>query len=318
MRLGGLVNIREMMANGFRFYRIPSESNFECNDLRSLENHLWHMAELLSDLNCSALGHYIPNDNDQVEAYRIVKWLQMAASLQIAHIDTGNHAQPAYMCEGVAEYEAADDEITSAYATEYTRLLYAWCAVERLLHVIELPSVPRFEGYSRVAGNWHAGTYLLSSIEPVEHYMCTLRHMVHHVKKDATYRSMTKLHEAFDLTPWRSPSGVLLMAANQLRHMPAHGDLTIPGPHSLNGQQASLHVPRLAVRGLLMSIQMILAVLADPNDYWNGNIGPQEGWWVRDTDGSWTRPDEQTQPVAAIIDAHLRPAPDGEEVSRYE
>ncbi|RAJ52537.1 hypothetical protein K376_05994 [Streptomyces sp. PsTaAH-130] len=307
------MNFSDLLNEGFLFYKRTPVEKFECDELRELENHLWYMAQMLADLNCAALGYFIPSSEGRPEVDRIVQWLQMAASLRIAHIDMSDHAPGVYLCKGMSEYYASDSELTSAYATEYTRLLYTWCSVERLLQVLQLPSLPRFDGWKKVKNDrWNSATYSLLNTPVPDHYNCIAEHLKRHVQKDPDLSNMPQLLQAFEVTPWRSTSGSLLLAANRLRNMPAHGDLSIPTPvlgdeRIKIKQQLALHAPRLAVRGLLMSMQMLLTCLEHPDDYWNGNIGPEEGWWMRDDQGVWKTSDDDTHPKHSVSVAHLLP-----------
>ncbi|MFF0083733.1 hypothetical protein ACFYR1_29070 [Streptomyces canus] len=313
MEAGAWMGFSELINDGYSFYKRTPFEQYESNELRDLENHLWYMAQMVTDLNCAALGYFIPSSAGQPDVDRIIQWLEMAASLRMAHIDMSDHAPGPYLCKGMSEYYASDSEITSAYATEYTRLLYTWCAVERLLDVLQLPPMPTFDGWKKVKrDSWNNATYHLLRTPVVDHYHCTARHLRQHVQNDPVFAGAPQLLQAFEVTPWRSVSGSLLLAGNRLRNMPAHGDLSIPTPvvgdeRIKIKQHLALHAPRLAARGLLMSMQMLLTSLETPDDYWNGNIGPEDGWWMRDDEGVWKGSDDGMHPKYSIAVAHLRP-----------
>jgi hypothetical protein len=106
---------------------------------------------------------------------------------------------------------------------------------------------------------------------------------------------------------------VLLAAANQLRHLPAHGDVTIAEPLSWSEEESAearrfpvhLHATRLATRALALSIQMLLIATEAPFVL-TGWREPEDGWWVS-TDDRWRRTAEPGA-VKLLEQAHLRPS----------
>ncbi|MFZ4131139.1 hypothetical protein ACOZEM_24825 [Streptomyces cellulosae] len=297
-----------MIENGYRFYKKPIHGEVDCSAMRPLEDHLWHMADVFSDLQVRRFSSV----GDAKERERVEQWLRVAASLQLVDVDMSYHAPDVRLCGRAYEYYSATSDLTSAYTTEYTRLLYSWSAVERLLHLLNLPGLPTFPGHDRVRGTWNKATYLLAEEwhgRPLEHYSCTLTHLRHHVDEDDFLRSNRRLAGKFTVRPWRSVMGILLAVANELRNTPAHGDLSIPAPVTWGEDRSgelppALHVPRLAVRGLLLSMQMLIEAVLESGDHWLEQAQPCDGWWALSDSGTWDRADS---PRLVIRSAHLQP-----------
>ncbi|MFD4226747.1 hypothetical protein [Streptomyces sp. NPDC058545] len=304
------MNLSDLIADGYRFYRKPTHVKVDCSDMRPLEDHLWHLADIFSDLHAQHLSTLV--NIHALERHRIEQWLRVAASLQVVDVDMSYHAPDVQYCGRAFEYSSAVSDLTSMYATEYTRLLYTWSAVERLLKIMDLPSLPTFPGHKKIVGTWNKATYFLtqrSHGEPLEHYVCTMKHLRRHVDQDVSLKGNKRLVGKFSVLPWRSTPGILLAVANELRNTPAHGDLSIPEPTGWGEEQSrdlpvTLHVPRLAVRGLLLSLQMLINAILVSGDHWLEEAQPLDGWWARTNSGEWRRTDN---PRDIIWSAHLQP-----------
>jgi hypothetical protein len=234
----------------------------------------------------------------------------MGAGLRYVDVDLAYGNPDPILCRTAADYEAAANETASLDATELTRLQYIWNSVERLLQVLRLASVPA------APGRFNAATMLLkaywSERELPAHYSCVLRHLREHVEKDPALRGQRRLSTSIKEAPWRGPSGVLLAAANQLRHLPAHGDVAIAEPVAWSEEESAessrfpvrLHATRLATRALALSLQMLLIATEAPFVL-TGWREPTNGWWVL-TDDRW----QQALDVSAVKlleQAHLQP-----------
>lgn len=297
----------------FNSYRKPGELHVDCAAMWPLEQHLWHLAEILDDLSLEATEDSLNHDARVHEWPRISRWLKTAAGLRCVDIDTafGEPHLPLSLCGVAADYYEAASNVTSAYMTEQTRLHYAWNAMERLLEVLRPDSV------QQAPGRYNAATKLLNdhwgdSPRP-EHFDCVSRHLRQHVEHDPELREQMQIQKALLDTPWRGPSGTLLSLASQLRHLPAHGDLDFPEPTAWGDSEPEpveqlgqrIHAPRLACRGLLLSIPMLL-VARPPAANLTGLCTPRSGWWVRPEGGTWNRhPNPGWQ--ALLRSAHLRP-----------
>jgi hypothetical protein len=304
------MTISDLLAEGYTFYRQPEQARIDCPEMRLLEDHLWRLADLLEGLDTSGSSSSVAVDSSSGEWPRIAQWLRMGAGLRYVDVDLAYGNQDPILCRTAADAEAAANDTASLDATELTRLQYTWNSVERLLQVCRLPSVPA------APGRFNAATMLLkvywSERELPAHYSCVLRHLRAHVDNDPDLRGQDRLRTALKEAPWRGPSGVLLAAANQLRHLPAHGDVTIAEPATWGEEESAeacrfpvhLHAARLAARGLALSVQMLLIATEAPFVL-TGWREPTDGWWVLNDD-RW----QQTLDASAVKlleQAHLQP-----------
>jgi hypothetical protein len=299
----------QLRSVGWRFYRRPRTDDADCQHLRPLEDHVGYFVRLITEVLILdearvSLGRAAVDDWPLIE-----QWLRMAAGLEHVAVDLASFDAP-YMCSTAMDWREAADRLASLYTTEYTRLLYAWNATERFLKSLNLPEVPEARGpfnaaTSAIARGWHG---------PLpDHYEGIVRHLKTHVDPDPSLAGNEQLSRAFEETGWRSRGGILLAAAHQLRHPPAHGALAIPGPKvwgrdrpEVERLPSALHIPRLGVRSLILSLQMLLVMFLPPSLRFADHQAPLDGWAVRDAHGDWTEPDE---PVVAhvLLNAHLRP-----------
>lgn len=249
----------------------------------------------------------------------VEQWLGMAAGLRFVDVEFLD-GRDSWLCSAAGEYNDAYNSLVSAYATEQSRLLYVWSAMERLLRLLVLPDgVPEKykTRYSRAAA-------LLSesyrSRELPEHYSCIYRHLRQHIENDAALMSDRGLTRSMSITSWRTGPGLLLAMGNAMRNIPAHGADGVPtltdwdrdNPVSEVALSTAYHAPMLATRGLLLSIQMLLAEscnyhLVDPG------IEPSGGTWIR-VEGQWVWVMD-LEPVLreALLSAHLT-APSDDEI----
>lgn len=305
---------------GYGVYRRPERVSMGSSELRPLENHLWHLSEICADLSIGCSG--VTNSDLELgsEWGRVILWLRMAAGLGHVEIDLAYGEPDLFLCGRAADYHEAVSDCTSAFTTEQTRLLYAWNAVERLLKTLPLPSVSEapsaFNRATRLLMDHWDGRELPRYFDPV------LNHLCFHVENDPWLLRERRLRTAFEVTPWRTKSGFLLAAANQLRHLPAHGDLDMPQPVTWGTEAPSgseqvasaLHLPRLAARGLALSLQMLL-VAGNLNVSQEGLRTPRRGWWFYDADEEWHRGEP---PLRMLLEqAHLRP-PNPERYGLYD
>jgi hypothetical protein len=272
-------------------------------------------------LGFSMFAPLMPNSSTSVFVERRF-WLPSGYGclhgLRFGDVDFGVAYGTPYLCGTAMDYLEAENQLAAGYATELTRLQYSWNAVERLLSILELPSVPE------APGSFNAATRMLQSAFPNEsslptHYLCVLRHFRNHAMNDVALKTNRKLSAALNNTPWRAISGLLLAGANQLRHVPAHGDIQLPEPKSWGDDQvaevalpASLHVSRLATQGLALSIQMLIAASFPAAVRLQGSIDPKLGLWQQDQNGCWSR--TFTPNVDSLfLQAHLEPPEDDDE-----
>jgi len=197
------------------------------------------------------------------------QWLHLAAGLEHVELFLMDDPDESGMCAW--DYPWDLNKLASIYMTEFTRLQYTWNAIDRLLKTLELPAQP-----AGSRGNVSRATSTLKvhweGMPLPEHYRCIVRHLKVHVTQWPYFKHITGLIAAFEKSPWRGESGVLLAVGDQLRHLPAHGDLLVPDPERVGfsrGEEkypAVAHVPLLGTRALVISLQMLIAATAtDPS-----------------------------------------------------
>ena len=110
--------------------RVPSMTESaaaECADptrpCKELQVHAWDIGELVAD--------WAMESGRQLAVHHsLADWLRVAGVLGAVAIDTGRFDRSLVMCVRAAEYEGARSEAVSTIHTEFTRLLYVWCAYE--------------------------------------------------------------------------------------------------------------------------------------------------------------------------------------------
>jgi hypothetical protein len=144
-----------------------------------------------------------------------------------------------------------------------------------------------------------------------------------HVRADTTLSGDPRLVDSVLAENAHCRPGSLILAGHQLRHIPAHGDADVPAPDDWDEQEADvppgldriLHGPRLAARGLLLSLQMLLSSCSAPGTKVTWDT-PEEGWWVVDAH-HWER---SVSPIAQelLLAAHLEPPEPDDRVEHEE
>lgn len=307
----------------FGIYRKLPVGEVDCPEMRPIADHLVHLASLLDVVDIgefrSNVGGQVHSGEEQIsrEVSLVVQWLRMAAAIRVVDLDFSVAFDDPYLCSTAMDYREAEDEIAAIHATELARLQYAWNAMERLLLILDLPTVPqargRFNGATEVLRNSFPDDESL----PI-HYLCTLRHLRKHVEHDVSLGA-PKLRSALEEAPWRATSGMLLAAANQLRHIPAHGDFEMPSPESWGDDREdearlprAVHAPRLATRGLALSLQMLVVAFMPKSFSIDTELVPDGGFWEQDLGREWSRT-LQPAPDRLFLQAHLRPPEDEED-----
>jgi hypothetical protein len=306
---------------GYSVYRTPEAVNVDCAEMRLLKDHLWHLSEICQDLLIRPdLLTTQAQDKVEQEWPRVVRWLRMAAGLRYVDVDVAYGEPMLMLCGRADEYHEAASDTASSFVTEQTRLLYTWNAVERLLKLLRLPPV------DEASAPYNRATQLLRDYwtgrDLPSHFNCVLKHLRAHAEGDSWLKSEKRLLAAFEERDWRGTSGMLLAAANQLRHLPAHGDLDMPEPVTWGPGYTGpeeyvaplLHAPRLAVRGLALSFQMLL-LARNPSASLADFRTPRGGWSVLGGDGQWS---SQVPAWRSLIEqAHLLP-PRADEYGLYD
>lgn len=298
----------EGVHEGRSWYQRPTDMHVDCPDLRVLEDHLWTLADTFADL--PPWLRTAPHSSDSSEWSRVSQWLRMASGLQYVDVDTA-YGHGMVLCGRAADFDAANDRRRSIEASEHTRLLYTWNAMERLLRVLRLPQVAGGGAFAAAAA-WlvqHEAT-----AEFPEHFHCVRRHLIRHLEAQAQHSSLDRgLEQKLLLVDQDQPITHLIWAGHLMRHPTAHGDLDFDLPDDWDEATLSrrprfprvLHPYRLAIRGLALSMQMLLATSAPPDVRAAGVYAPTDGWMVQ-VGSSW-RSIEQPHVAALVRSAHVEP-----------
>lgn len=243
-----------------RAFYLRGRRDVDCGQLVPLRDHLSLAATALSG---PWTEWFITSEDEMLR--NASHWLHLAAGLEHVELFLMDDPDDSGMCAW--DYPWDLNSLASIYMTEFTRLQYTWNAVDRFLSAVDLPAQPAgsrgkvSQATSALMVHWEG--------QPLpEHYRCVLRHLKAHVTEWPYFSRIKGLSSAFDESPWRSESGILLAVGNQLRHLPAHGDLLVPDPERVGfsrGEErfpAAAHVPLLGTRALVFSLQMLVAATA--------------------------------------------------------
>lgn len=304
------MTLHDLLRDGYRLYRPDPGPHVDCAKLRALEVHLGYLAAVVDTVAHSPAGF----TRTSGEWQRVSQWLRMAAGLEHIVIDMFIGQPKSYLCGAAADFEFQHSTEAEHLVREQTRLQLTSNALDRLLHLVD-PPAPK-----GVNGRHNAATALLArhwgGKSPLEHYDCVLAHLRRHLATDAELVGQRNLREKVAEAPWRAHNGLLLAACNQLRHLGAHGDITLEYPNDwrdgLNRTAflESLHVPRIGSRGVALSIQMLLLTLPISTSTASDLCAPtSSGWPVRTEAGRWAL-EESAELTTVIAQAHLEPDPD--------
>lgn len=282
--------------------------------MRTIDEHAKILRRALDGISLAALNPEVPKKHEDlpsVEWERVRKWLALAGGLR--HVEVQRFEDDALLCSTAADYAEADNYIVSHYAIENVRLQYVWNGIERLLKFLPLPDLKSYPGdFNRVQ-------HLLSISDSDRwiptYFSCVTKHLTAHITEDTAYKSDKRLLASTRPTrEWRNHSGTLLDVGNRLRNFPAHGQIDVPEPAGWGEEErasghvipATLHAPRLATRGLLLSLQLIIATVISRDERLHAFDGPELGWWLREKDGSWKR-SENPSVQSRLRSIHLEP-----------
>lgn len=306
------MSMSELLSEGYRFYKATPLSTVDCVALRGLDDHARGLKAIIEFLGLPAHKPHMTDKEIRHEWTQVEQWLGMAAGLRFVDIEFLD-GRDSWLCSVAGDYNDAHNSLVSAYATEQNRLLYVWSAAERLLKLLILPdNVPdKFRNNYNRASSLLTQSYELADLP--EHYMCVYEHLCQHVQNDTALQSEKSLSRSLLKTSWRREPGLLLSIGNSMRNIPAHGVDTGPAvtdwdrddPRSEVALSTAYHAPMLATRGLLLSIQMLLATSCQyfPDDLDDDIV---DGRWVRAA-GKWewvTNLEPALRDI--ILSAHLR------------
>jgi hypothetical protein len=180
-------------------------------------------------------------------------WLRIAAGVERTDVNTAAHDESVMFCRGAWEYETDRSAVVSRFATELSRFLFTWGAVESVIAAIRPPRPASCSGSTSAAC-----LYLLNSGEDgLLHYDCCVRQLKALSLNTSLVRDPEKM---FRTTETRGVPGVGLYVAGALRNRIAHGAPRIPDAIASSGPDTShAELVRTATRAILYSIQMLLA-----------------------------------------------------------
>jgi hypothetical protein len=292
-------------------YEPPDDAGVECASMRSIEDHaryLGHVMEVLLRPKTSLLA--VPVDAARREWDRARQWLMMVRGLR--YVDIYASDGPYWLCSAADDWEGRRFDAVSDVATEETRLLYAWGALERLMRMLDLPSIADAKANGTHYNRASAMISAAGTDAVLDHYDCTRRHLQKHILGDPDLVEERGVKESMATKPWRADHALLLAMGASLRNIPAHGARDQPEPTNGSDSQvrrpmhSDAHAPRLATRGLLLSIQQLLALCSEVGDH--SDFEAEEiGWWTRRA-GDWILTPEP-QVTDLLECGHLKPPP---------
>lgn len=279
--------------------------------MRSIDDHaryLGRVMELLLRPKTALIA--VPVDDARREWDRARQWLMMVRGLR--YVDIYASDGPYWLCSAADDWESRRFDAVSDVATEETRLLYAWGALERLMRTLDLPPIADAKANGALYNRASAMISAAGQDTVLDHYDCTRRHLQKHILADPGLLDERGVKESMETKPWRGGHARLLAMGASLRNIPAHGSRDQPEPpntgdsHARRPLHRDAHAPRLATRGLLLSLQQLLAVCSEVGDH--SDFEAEEfGWWIRRGD-DWIL---TAEPLATELleCGHLNPPP---------
>jgi hypothetical protein len=294
-----------------RSYSPPDDSGIDCAEMRTIGDHARHLDYLMERALRFNERRIDDGEDADFEWSRVRQWLAMVAGLEYVDVVPITNAYWG-ICEGADDYDDAKNYLVSDVATEETRLHYAWGAVERLLRVLQLPVLADKQANRRL---YNRATSLIatefSSNCELAHYPHVARHLLAHTAADTGLRGDRALREASVERAWRPASTVLLPLGAAMRNIPAHGASEYGEPTEWGTREDArklpedAHAARLACRGLLLSIQQLLAISTEMDP--SCDLEAEElGWPILNSASEWF-PSTSPTAVQLLTTAHLAP-----------
>ncbi|MHB1571789.1 MAG: hypothetical protein ACYC0H_21655 [Solirubrobacteraceae bacterium] len=223
-------------------YRCQSN---EDEPLASLEAHAWNLMSILEDPDLD--GSWQSDGSGLWD--EVADWLRFASGLREVVIDSARFDASVMTCKGADAFEAERSEQLTAVATDLTRIIYVWNAVERMRAAMEAPGN---------AGTAAALADLLSAYGQSRyvpsHYQCNIRALRAAVGEDPGLDEAARvLARADDDDPTAA-----LRALAKVRNVLVHGVLRLPSA-GVAGEAIlrRVLVAKLTARAGLFSIQML-------------------------------------------------------------
>jgi hypothetical protein len=216
----------------------------EDEPLASLEAHAWHLMEVLADPDLDGSWQ---NDGSGLWD-GAADWLRFASGLQEVVIDSARFDQSVVMCKGAGAFEAERSEQLTAVATELTRIVYVWNAIERMGAVIKPP------GNAGTAAGLADLLAARGSPCVPSHYQCNVRALRTAVNG---YPGLEQAARVLARVADDDPAAALRATA-KVRNVLVHGVLRLPSAGvSSETIRRPVLVAKLTARAGLFSMQML-------------------------------------------------------------
>jgi hypothetical protein len=241
--------------------------------LRALEDHAYQLYLLTAEDDFAfAAGGNVDN------------WLILASGLsEVSIITSGLSPQDAY-CANI--FEEAREVAATAVATELTRVLFIWGALESLSREVLPPRQRRDEGPAKRVSR------LVDARAPkLLHHDCTARNLFQALDGHGSDEFAKAAADARALDT--GVVGQATLAAHEVRNLLAHGAVPWPDDDDALASRGVI-VGRLACRMLLFATQHLIQLAAPPT--------------AITVDMPDDEPDIRRRLISAVVaDAHLHP-----------
>lgn len=213
--------------------------------LATLEAHAWNLMSVLDDPDLDGSWQ---NDGSGLWD-GATEWLRFASGLHEVVIDSARFDSSVMMCKGADAFEAERSEQLTAVATELTRIIYVWNAIERTRSIIEAPGKTGTVAALADFLTAHAQTRHLPS-----HYQCNVRALRAAVAGDASLGDAARVLARVE----NSDPAAAIRAIGRVRNVLVHGVVRLPSAGV--SSDTILHrvlVAKLTARAGLFSMQML-------------------------------------------------------------
>jgi hypothetical protein len=229
-------------------------------ELVSVSEHCWLVSKLLEELWIDD-PTAVTSDPDPLDFSDASRWLQMAAGTVSVRVDTARFDDSIVYCGLAADFEDARSDLFSRLATEITKFLFAWGALETTVKIVNPPSIPPGERSNGANGTLDRALFLLRSYLPRPEHLVAFRQLASEIQKSESFsQSLMRNSRASHI----GPGGEGLDLVRRLRNKFAHGDLNMPIPNNDRQGQWSGKVSfdpsvvETSSRIVLFFIQMLL------------------------------------------------------------
>jgi hypothetical protein len=220
----------------------------EDEPLATLEAHAWNLMSVLEDPDLGGSGQ---NDGSGLWD-GAAEWLRFASGLHEVVIDSARFDSSVMMCKGADAFEAKRSEQLTAVATELTRIIYVWNAIERTRSILGVPGKTGTVAALADFLTAHAQVRHLPS-----HYRCNVCALRAATAGDASLDEAARmLARSEDDNP-----AAAIRTIGKVRNVLVHGALRLPSASvSSDTILRRILVAKLTARAGLFSIQMLASL----------------------------------------------------------